>query len=267
MQERSKNILVVDDEKIIHNVVQRTFLRTHHNVVSAFDGRQARKMFISKDPRIDLVLLDIHLPGVKGTVLLEKFKKKRPTVPVIIITGFPTLENTLDALNRGASDFVVKPFTPEQLQQSVSKAFRLSFLKRDVINEAMDVKHTLEIQLSSVRDIHWSVSHYLFTFIRGLGFSNESTRRALFEAIANAVIHGNKFDPAKKVRIKAVISAQRLEITVSDEGDGYDYQNYIDCSDVLKKEKGLFFIHSFMDKIIFNDLGNTITMVREGVRS
>ena len=83
------------------------------------------------------------------------------------------------------------------------------------------------------------------------------------EALKNAIVHGNKSDPRKKVALSYYINAEKLEIIVRDEGIGFDHKNYKSLAQVdAQARRGLLLIGNFMDEIIFNDPGNEIKMIK-----
>jgi serine/threonine-protein kinase RsbW len=89
---------------------------------------------------------------------------------------------------------------------------------------------------------------------------------ALEEALTNAVKHGNKMDPAKKVKLQYKITSDKVEISIKDEGNGFNPQEVPDPrtgENLYKFEgRGLLLIQSFMDQVNFNDSGNVLNMVR-----
>jgi len=103
----------------------------------------------------------------------------------------------------------------------------------------------------------------------GNGFSKDdifAVHLALEEAFINAVKHGNKMNPAKKVKIECSVSPDKVEVSVTDEGDGFDPQTVPDPrsgENLYKPEgRGLFLIKSYMDMVRFNEQGNCVYMVR-----
>lgn len=83
------------------------------------------------------------------------------------------------------------------------------------------------------------------------------------EALKNAIVHGNRADPRKKVALSYYINSEKLEIIVRDEGIGFDYKNYKTNQEVdAEAGRGLLLINNFMDEIKFNESGNEITMLK-----
>ena len=89
---------------------------------------------------------------------------------------------------------------------------------------------------------------------------------ALEEAFANAVKHGNKMDPSKEVRIEYSVDSEKIEISISDQGDGFNPEAIPDPrsrENLYKADgRGLFLIHSYMDEVKYNERGNGLYMVR-----
>ncbi len=84
------------------------------------------------------------------------------------------------------------------------------------------------------------------------------------EALKNAIVHGNKADPRKKVVLSYYINSEKLEIVVRDEGIGFDHKNYRANAEVdAEAGRGLLLIKNFMDEINFNESGNEITMIKK----
>jgi serine/threonine-protein kinase RsbW len=105
--------------------------------------------------------------------------------------------------------------------------------------------------------------------LEGNGFSKEdifAVHLALEEAFINAVKHGNKMDPAKKVKIEYSVRSDKIEVSVADEGDGFDPEAVPDPrsrENLYKPEgRGLFLMKSYMDVVKYNQLGNCVYMVR-----
>lgn len=117
-----RKVLVIDDEPVAANAVRRTLNRRGFRVDEAFTGREALNRILSE--MYDLVLLDMKMPDTNGLELLPTIKKHRPKLPVVMVTGYASIDTAVEAIQRGASDYVSKPFTPEELFTAASQAIR-----------------------------------------------------------------------------------------------------------------------------------------------
>ena len=114
-------ILVVDDEAVVREGVRRILEGDRYSVESCASGRAALDAMQEKD--FDMVITDLKMPGMGGLEVLKTIKILQPEIPVIIITGYSTVDTAVDAMKNGAIDYIAKPFTPEQLIEKVCKAF------------------------------------------------------------------------------------------------------------------------------------------------
>ena len=117
-----RKVLVVDDEVVAANSVRRTLTRRGFRVDEAFSGREALNRILNE--MYDLVLLDMKMPDTNGLELLPTIKKHRPALPVVMVTGYASIDTAVEAIQRGATDYVAKPFTPDELFNAASKAIR-----------------------------------------------------------------------------------------------------------------------------------------------
>jgi DNA-binding NtrC family response regulator len=115
----NENILVVDDDTELRKVLSSILSEEGYSVKTVENGKQAIE--VSEKKRFDLALIDIKLPDMEGTELLQKLKIKQPHIVMIIVTGFPTLENAMGAVNEGADGYILKPFEIQKLLQAVRK--------------------------------------------------------------------------------------------------------------------------------------------------
>jgi len=117
-----ENILIIDDEEAIRDSCKQVLTREGYRVFSASDAQEGLQIF--QERPIHTILLDLKLPGKNGMELLPTLRKLKPDVPVIIITGFATIESAVEAIKLGAFDYISKPFTPAELRVVVNKALR-----------------------------------------------------------------------------------------------------------------------------------------------
>ena len=115
-----KKILIVDDEPSICDILEKFLKRKGYEVARSSDGKAALDLINSDS--IDLVVSDIKMPGMSGVELLQKIREKDRTLPVLITTGFPTLDTAIDALKLGAYDYLTKPFHLEEIGEKIRRA-------------------------------------------------------------------------------------------------------------------------------------------------
>ena len=115
----NESILVVDDDTELRKVLSSILSEEGYSVETVENGEQAIR--VSEKKRFDLALIDIKLPDMEGTELLQRLKAKQPHIVMIIVTGFPTIENAMGAVNKGADGYILKPLEIGKLLQAVRK--------------------------------------------------------------------------------------------------------------------------------------------------
>ena len=116
------NVLVIDDDESMRVGCAQTLTQQGFRVQAAENGQQGLEA--NGRESFDVVLLDLKMPGIRGMDVLQSLKKEAPGVAVIVITGYATIDSAVEAMKRGASDFLPKPFTPETLVSVVRKAVK-----------------------------------------------------------------------------------------------------------------------------------------------
>ena len=116
---RISKLLVVDDEDVICQGCRRIFSPQGFQVETSSDPGQGLSLACDED--YDAVLLDVKMPRMSGIQFLEQFRTRKPGVPVILITGYPSVPDAAEAMRLGAADYITKPFTPEEITQAVRR--------------------------------------------------------------------------------------------------------------------------------------------------
>jgi DNA-binding NtrC family response regulator len=111
--------MIVDDEKIIREAFLHWFEKHGHSAVAAASGPQALAKLASQS--FDLIFVDIKMPGMDGIELLGHIKSDYPETAVVIITAYASIESAIEAMKRGATDYLMKPFRPDQLSLVMEK--------------------------------------------------------------------------------------------------------------------------------------------------
>jgi DNA-binding NtrC family response regulator len=113
------SVLIVDDDSGVRDMLSSILEDEGYSVEAVNSGRDAIKT-CEKLP-FDVALVDVNLPDVKGTELLHELKHLQPKMVKIIITGEPSVENAVKALNEKADGFIIKPFDPQELIEMIRK--------------------------------------------------------------------------------------------------------------------------------------------------
>ena len=119
-------ILVVDDEKLIHDVLKDILEGEGYEVQAVEDAEAAIRLLDEQE--FDVALVDILLPGQSGTELLSVIGKRWPGIEVVLITGAPDVDTAIQAVRGGAFDYLKKPFTAQEIINVVVKAFKIKKL-------------------------------------------------------------------------------------------------------------------------------------------
>jgi len=123
-------ILIVDDEEVLRDVLDAVLRREGFEVAMASSGEEALAV-LDEDDNIDLVILDIMLPGISGIDTLRALRISNPSLPVIIITAFSSIDGAIEAMKHGAFHYIPKPFKNEEVILTVNKALEQRRLSRE----------------------------------------------------------------------------------------------------------------------------------------
>ena len=128
------NILVIDDEHFICKACSLALSKRGHNVDTCMTGKAGLESIL--DGKYDVILLDMKLPDMDGMDILKRVKKAQPNIFIIVMTGYSTIENAVEAMKLGASDYLSKPFTDDELVISVAKGIE----KKNLIEENISLR-------------------------------------------------------------------------------------------------------------------------------
>ena len=117
-----ENILIVDDDVKIREMLSNILTDKGYTVKSVGTGKEAVRESFKQ--LFNLALIDIRLPDMQGTELLTKLRKAEPETIKIIITGNATLDNSIDAANKGVDGFIVKPLDPKKLTKLIENKLK-----------------------------------------------------------------------------------------------------------------------------------------------
>lgn len=135
---KSANILIIDDEESIRDSMSQVLRKEGYTVEEAVEGSTGLNLFARET--FHVVFLDLKLPGIKGMEILSRIKEANPETPVIIITGYASINSAVEAMKLGAFDYMTKPFTPEELRVITKRALE----GRKLLYENLCLRRELE---------------------------------------------------------------------------------------------------------------------------
>jgi len=290
-------ILVVDDLAVDRQFVGKLLENDEQfEVEYAADGAEALRRI--KDSPPDLVVTDLMMPEVDGLELVEQVRSRHPLVPVILITSKGSEEIAAQALRRGAASYVPKRELPGDLLGTVRRVLGVSARQRD-LSRLMGrlARSDCEFVLENDSALFGPLVSYFQDALGHLGLCGDADRTrvgvALEEALCNALYHGNlevgselrdEDDRAyhevvqerihqvpyceRRISVRAELSPEKALFVIRDEGPGFDPDSLPDPTDPENLERasgrGILLMRTFMDGVEFNDLGNAVTLLKQG---
>jgi two-component system chemotaxis response regulator CheY len=120
-------ILIVDDEGSIRKALRLTLTKVGYDVVEADDGAKGIEVIGADDNplMVDVVICDIRMPKINGLEAIAYFRQQYPSVPVLVLTGYPDIQLATDLLKQGVVDYIVKPVERDKLVACVERAMEL----------------------------------------------------------------------------------------------------------------------------------------------
>ena len=158
-QDRSK-VLIIDDEEVVLDSCNQILEGGPYDVATAMDGTFGLEMVSEFQP--DIVFVDLKMPGISGFDVLERVHEFDPTIVTIVITGYATVDSAVEAIKKGAYDFLPKPFTPDEFRVITGRGLERRRLvletsalrrEREMLREhfAAIVSHELKSPLGAVQ--------------------------------------------------------------------------------------------------------------------
>jgi signal transduction histidine kinase len=187
--EKQGRVLVIDDEEVVLDSCLQVLEGANYEVATSQDGTAGLARVQEFAP--DLVMVDLKMPGISGFEVLEALRVTDPTIVPIVITGFSTVGSAVEAMKKGAFDFLPKPFTPDELRMITQRGLERRRLvleaialrrERDMLREnfAAIVSHELRSPLSAVQQ-------NLFGLVAELSGQLSESQKSRFERIKTRI--------------------------------------------------------------------------------
>ncbi|MCF8050137.1 MAG: response regulator [Desulfobacterales bacterium] len=128
-------VLLVDDEVAFVETLAKRLERRNLTILTAFNGEESLEA-LQKNDNIEVVVLDVKMPGLDGVETLKRIKKQTPLVEVIMLTGHATIESAIEGMKQGALDYLMKPCDIDHLVSTVKEASQKKRAQEKKIEEA-----------------------------------------------------------------------------------------------------------------------------------
>jgi DNA-binding NtrC family response regulator len=185
---RKKIIHLVDDESIIHDIFRRIFKEPEYQLVISENKSQAKT---NHSPDVDVVIMDLMIPGTSGIEIFKELKKDDPDIKCIFLTAFGTIESAIEAIKLGAEDYLQKPFNNVEIKHKIDRIIKERNMRKEniqlkkALNERFSFKniigksHELMKVLSIVESVANTNSTILVTGESGTG--KELIAKAIYQ--------------------------------------------------------------------------------------
>lgn len=144
-------ILLIEDDISFCKLLERFLVKKEFDVTIAFSAEEARS-YIKKES-FDLILTDLRLPDADGIVLMTEFKTSHPEIPVILMTGYSDVNTAVKAIKNGASDYISKPFNPDEVLLVITNALQTAPVEKVAVKEKKVQKKEVSAENEFVKGI------------------------------------------------------------------------------------------------------------------
>jgi len=135
--------LVIDDEQIVLDSVSKILKDENYEVDVSLSGREGLNQALQEE--YDIILTDIRMPDIGGMKVLRDVKRAKPSLPVVIITGYASVKSAVQAMKLGAADYIEKPFTPDQLLKAVDSALNAAATQAPEVQDLIHKEEMIKV--------------------------------------------------------------------------------------------------------------------------
>jgi|Deesub1362B_J571_1020462.scaffolds.fasta_scaffold00125_54 two-component system response regulator FlrC len=139
----TKPVMIVDDDLEMRKALTEAIKRLGYKTEAFESAETALEKLKSKEYL--LVITDMKMPGMNGLTFIKEMRKKVGNIPVIVITGFGTVENAVEAMKEGATDYIMKPFSFDTLQKAIESTVKRNGNKREIITDNPEMKRIIKL--------------------------------------------------------------------------------------------------------------------------
>ena len=277
--EAVRHVLVVDDDGALRHAIAALLDQAGYRTGQARDGREALSKL--QQDAVDLLLLDIGLPGMSGLDVLAQIRSQAAPPPEIMMTADDTPETLLQSFRAQAQRFIRKPFPPRRIVEIVSDVLAAPAVASLPIEVVSAVPEWVEIVAPCALEVGERVREFVMQLDATLPVDvRESVAQAFRELLTNAIEGGGHLDPQRMVRISCIRTRRMLLYRIADPGEGFDISGLAHAAisnpedDPLAHDRvreamglrpgglGLVLTRAFVDDVIYNEKRNEVVLVK-----
>ncbi len=261
-KEKEKKILIVDDELAFLVTTKAILEEEGYEVTTAEDGFKA--LDILKEQHFDVVLADLKMPGKDGIDVLEEAKKINPYTIGIIITGYPSLDTAIEAMQKGCYGYILKPYHVEDLKQIIKRGFEKSRLEQEVFVLKERAEFYNDLMAHDINNINQIIMGYLGA-LSDSGLSEQEQKSCVEKALSAVKRSAKLIENVRKLRQIQEIEPEQKAIDLTDilkesidtvKADHKDKE--VEINYIPPEEKQYILADSFANDIFVNILDNAI---------
>lgn len=261
-------VLVVDDEPLNRQLLADMLEGGPYVVDGRANGAEA--LAVLDEETFHLVITDLRMPGMSGLELLAEVRVRHPRLPVVVVTAHASVETAIDALRQGASNFLKKPFSRDEIHNIALKSLKPWLINAGKRRVIPTMKKTLSLEVLSSPEVIDPIFYHLYDDAVSLGFPEETLRMhvylALSEALANCIDHAYGGRQDGHIEVHAELTADQLTVTVQDQGEGFEPDLLPDPTQpenlMRTRGRGVFLMRCYMDEVRYEDDGRRLILVK-----
>jgi DNA-binding response OmpR family regulator len=270
-----RTVLIVDDERDTNDILASLIRARGFEPIQLHSGAQVWPAVSEELP--ELILLDLMLPDVDGFAVCDRLKRSRETnlIPIVMVTALQDAHHRATGVRVGANGYLIKPFTPEQLYETMQKAldWHDEHLKRGTHGE---INFDIRSELNYLQQAHDMLAD-LFAHTPLTDRQIKDLKQAVMEMGGNAIEWGHRKNADLVLRITYRIDTESITLIIEDQGPGFNPGNlphaasdedpigHIELRNELGLREGGFGImlaRGLVDDFRYNDRGNIVTLVK-----
>ena len=169
MKPKNENVLIVDDDREVVELLSIALTQEGYHCETALSGEDALRLLSqNRDPPFSLVITDLIMPIMDGIELMEKTQNLHPGLGVLVISADKNLSQAVDAMRKGALDFITKPFQNELIIPRIQKAIERVYLERENRDYQLYLEEKVESRTSALLEKHRSLQKLYFNTVEAI---------------------------------------------------------------------------------------------------